>query len=234
MPDEWPRVSRLGEETWLVELEPRLDVAINAHAHRIARMIETSGISGIRDVVPGMASVAVHADADATDAHALESLLRALMLPTSDPPIAGIRHDLPVCYEPPYALDIAEVATRCGCRVDDVIDWHTAVEYRVFMIGFLPGFPYLGILDPRLALPRRETPRLRVPMGSVGIAGEQTGVYPCESPGGWHVLGRTPVPLFDASATPPSRLAPGDRVRFVPVSAERFANLTASSGEGVR
>jgi KipI family sensor histidine kinase inhibitor len=233
MSGEWPRVSRLGEETWLVELEPRLDVAINAHAHRIAGIVEASGISGIRDVVPGMASVAVHVDADRTDAHALESLLRACMVPTSEAPIGGARHELPVCYEPPYALDIADVATRCGCAVEDVIDWHSAIEYRVFMIGFLPGFPYLGIVDSRLALPRRETPRLRVPTGSVGIAGLQTGVYPSESPGGWHIIGRTPVALFDSSATPPSRLAPGDRIRFVPVSADRFARLRANSGEAV-
>lgn len=233
MPGEWPRVSRLGEETWLVELEPRLDVAINAHAHRIARLVEASGMSGIRDVVPGMASVAVHVDADRTDAQALESLLRACMVPTSNTPIAGTQHELPVCYEPPYALDIADVATRCGCTVDDVIDWHTAIEYRVFMIGFLPGFPYLGILDPRLALPRRESPRLKVPMGSVGIAGQQTGVYPSESPGGWHVIGRTPIALFDPSATPPSRFAPGDLVRFVPISADDFERPTANSDEAV-
>jgi KipI family sensor histidine kinase inhibitor len=102
------------------------------------------------------------------------------------------------------------------------------------MIGFLPGFPYLGVLDSRLRLPRRDVPRAVVPRGSVAIAGPQTGIYPTDSPGGWHVIGRTPAPLFDASATPPGRLSPGDRVRFVPVPASRFESLAGVTGEATR
>jgi inhibitor of KinA len=222
----WPRVSRLGEETWLVEYEPRLDAAINARVHQLARAVADLKMPPVRDVVPAMASVAVHVDADHANDGVIEALLRRLAAAPPATPVVGALHELPVCYEPPYALDIEDVARRCGCEASEIIEWHSAREYRVFMIGFLPGFPYLGVLDARLNLPRRDVPRQRVPQGSVAIAGEQTGIYPSDSPGGWHVIGRTPARLFDATANPPALLSPGDRVRFVPVPAARFEALS--------
>lgn len=225
-------MSRLGEETWLVEYEPRLDVGINARVHRLARALAGASLDGIRDVVPGMASLAVHADGDRIDDREIEGLLGQLIASSADDEApAGRLHELPVCYEPPFALDIEDVARRCGCSIPDVAERHSTSEYRVFMIGFLPGFPYLGVLDSRLCLPRRDVPRAVVPRGSVAIAGSQTGIYPSDSPGGWHVIGRTPISLFDAGATPPGRLAPGDRVRFVPVPASRFEALARPGAE---
>jgi KipI family sensor histidine kinase inhibitor len=229
-----PRVSRLGEETWLVEYEPVLDVAVNAHVHQLARAITDMHREWIRDVVPAMASLAVQVDADRVNEHEIAQLLDRLIATTSGEVSDGTLHELPVCYEPPFALDIEEVARRCECGVSDVIERHSAGEYHVFMIGFLPGFPYLGVLDSRLSLPRRDVPRSVVPRGSVAIAGAQTGIYPSDSPGGWHVIGRTPVPLFDATATPPGRLAPGDRVRFVPVSASEFESLAGRPAEATK
>jgi KipI family sensor histidine kinase inhibitor len=226
----WPRVSRLGEETWLVEYEPRLDVAVNARIHQLARALATVSVPGIREVVPAMASVAVHVDGDRVDDRQIEAALERLI---AEPPAAipdGELHELPVCYDAAFAMDLEEVARRCGCDPSEVVERHSAVEYRVFMIGFLPGFPYLGVLDSRLTLPRREVPRQFVPRGSVGIAGVQTGVYPSDSPGGWHIIGRTPTPLFDPDATPPSRLSPGDRVRFVPTTTARFEALMTARG----
>jgi KipI family sensor histidine kinase inhibitor len=223
----WPRVSRLGEETWLVEYEPRLDAAINARVHQLAHAVADLKMPAVRDVVPAMASVAVHVDAHHVDDREIETLLERLAAAPAVKPVEGLLHELPVCYEPPYALDIEDVARRSRCAPSDVIEWHYAREYRVFMIGFLPGFPYLGVLDARLNLPRRDVPRQRVPVGSVAIAGEQTGIYPSDSPGGWHVIGRTPARLFDATANPPALLSPGDRVRFVPVPAARFEALSA-------
>jgi len=230
----WPRVSRLGEETWLVEYEPVLDVAINAHVHRLAQAITGLHREGIRDVVPGMASLAVHVDADRVEDREVAELLDRMIEQTSTEVTPGVLHELPVCYEPPFALDIEEVARRCGCSVSDIIELHSAGDYHVFMIGFLPGFPYLGVLDSRLRLPRRDVPRSLVPRGSVAIAGAQTGIYPSDSPGGWHVIGRTPAPLFDATATPPGLLSPGDHVRFVPVPASRFSSLAGVAGEPTR
>jgi len=123
--------------------------------------------------------------------------------------------EIPVVYGGESGPDLAFVAAHTGLSADEVIRRHTAPTYTVYFIGFTPGFPYLGGMDVRLTAPRLETPRARVPAGSVGIAGPQTGVYPLESPGGWRIIGRTHLPLFDLSAQPPSLLSPGDEVRFV-------------------
>jgi KipI family sensor histidine kinase inhibitor len=227
----WPRVSKLGEETWLVQYEPELDLAINRRVHHLARAIATAPREGIRDVVPGMASLAVHVDGDRVDDREIAEWLDRAIATASDDVTEGALHELPVCYEPPFALDIGDVARRCECAVSDVIERHSAREYHVFMVGFLPGFPYLGVLDARLRVPRRDVPRQVVPRGAGASAGAQTGLDPSDSPGGWPVIGRTPVPLFDARATPPGRLAPGDRVRFVPVPASRFESLVANAAE---
>jgi KipI family sensor histidine kinase inhibitor len=124
--------------------------------------------------------------------------------------------EIPVCYGLEYGPDLDAVAAHCGLSPDEVIARHTAAEYRVYMLGFSPGFPYLGGLDPNIAAPRRETPRIKVPAGSVGIAGMQTGIYPLESTGGWQIIGRTPMRLFDPGLEEPCLLRPGDRLRFVP------------------
>jgi inhibitor of KinA len=137
--------------------------------------------------------------------------------------------ELPVCYGGEFGPDLEEVAARCGLSAAEVMARHSTAEYRVYMLGFSPGFPYLGGLDPAIAAPRRETPRLRVPAGSVGIAGMQTGIYPQESPGGWQIIGRTPGRLFRPDRAEPCLLGPGDRLRFVPVGPEAFR---AAAGAG--
>jgi KipI family sensor histidine kinase inhibitor len=129
---------------------------------------------------------------------------------------------VPVCYEGPHAPDLQAVAEWSGCSGSDVIARHSAPLYRVFMIGFLPGFAYLGSVDPTIAAPRRETPRLHVVAGSVGIAGLQTGIYPAESPGGWQIIGRTPLVMFDATREPPVLMQAGDYVRFAPIDIAEF------------
>lgn len=137
--------------------------------------------------------------------------------------------EIPVCYGGEYGLDLDAVAERARLSRDDVIARHAAAEYVVAMLGFAPGFPYLLGLDPALQMPRRATPRTRVPAGSVAIGGEQTGIYPRELPGGWHLVGRTPVVLFDARRDPPCLLAPGDRVRFRAIDAAEFARLAGTA-----
>lgn len=144
----------------------------------------------------------------------LEKMLPDVTLGISTPwPLV----DIPVRYGGTHGPDLSEVAERLQLTENEVIDLHTAAEYTVLMIGFLPGFPYLGPLPEALHLPRRDTPRLRVPPGSVAIAGGQTGIYPQASPGGWHLIGHTDFRLFDPSERPPARLQPGQRVRFVAV-----------------
>jgi KipI family sensor histidine kinase inhibitor len=133
--------------------------------------------------------------------------------------------EIPVCYGGECGPDIAAVAEHAGLLRDAVIARHTAAEYTVAMLGFAPGFPYLLGLDPSLQMPRRATPRTRVPAGSVAIGGAQTGIYPRELPGGWHLIGRTPLVLFDPQRELPCLLAPGDRVRFHAIEADEFGRL---------
>jgi KipI family sensor histidine kinase inhibitor len=150
---------------------------------------------------------------------------RAEQVETGAAPEGRLR-TIPTVYGGEFGPDLDEVAQRLGLSPGELIERHTAAEQRVYMLGFSPGFPYLGDLPAELALPRRATPRERVPVGSVAIAERQTGIYSREMPGGWHLLGRTPVPLFDHSRDPPAYLAPGDRVRFVAIQAsewDRFA-----------
>ena len=130
--------------------------------------------------------------------------------------------EIPVCYDPEFAPDLDDVARRAGVSTKEVVDLHSTAEYRVACIGFVPGFPFLAGLPKKLATPRRDTPRKEIPPGSVGIGGAQTGIYPLRSPGGWNLIGRTPLKLFDPAKTPPALLAAGDRVRFRPITREEF------------
>ena len=130
--------------------------------------------------------------------------------------------EIPVCYDPEFAFDLDEVARCAGISEKDVVDLHAAGDYCVHCVGFIGGFPFLGGLAPKLATPRHDAPRKEIPAGSVGIGGKQTGIYPVKSPGGWNIIGRTPLRLFDPTKNPPGLLRAGDRVRFRPISREEF------------
>jgi inhibitor of KinA len=134
----------------------------------------------------------------------------------------GATIDVPVCYGGDLGPDLGDVARQAGCSQEQVIRLHTSRQYRVFVVGFVPGFAYMGPVDSRLALPRRSTPRTRVPAGSVAIAAGQTGIYPMETPGGWHLIGRTAIRPFDESRAAPALFHPGDRVSFRPIPREEF------------
>jgi inhibitor of KinA len=133
---------------------------------------------------------------------------------------------IPVCYDPEFGPDLSFVSSQCGLELDDLITLHTSVEYRVYMIGFVPGFPYLGMTDPRLDVPRKKTPLMKVPEGSVALAGRQTGIYPLSTPGGWQIIGRTPLRLFDPSKPDPFLLRPGMTVRFDRIDRDDFEKLS--------
>ena len=175
------------------------------------------------ELVPGMQSLALHGSSPAFDAQqtaaTLGKILENLRI---DVDLTSRIVELPVCYDAEFAPDLADVATRCGLSVGDVVRLHASSHYTVRMLGFTPGFPYLAGLPPQLNLPRRAIPRLTVPAGSVAIAGGQAGIYPRPSPGGWHLIGRTPRILFDPQANPPNALAWGDRIQFVPISVDEF------------
>ena len=216
-----------------IALEPLGDRAYLAHfpdersAIGWAGAVRDRAWPGVTDVVLAYRSVAVFADPDRTDLDALESRLRAIAIDETWPPGTGSTRrtdplEIPVLYD---GADLEDVAARRNLSVADVISAHAGVDYDVFAIGFQPGFPYAGYLPEALAgLPRRAEPRLRVPAGSVAIAGRQTGIYPAESPGGWHLLGRTPLCIVDLDAGffP---LRAGDRIRFRPIPPDEFEAL---------
>jgi len=178
------------------------------------------------DLVPSFASVLILYDPLHNSYAEITGRVRAALSTLSDTTLPqGRRIELPVLYSPEAGADLAWLAERAGLSVEAVIALHSAVEYRVYAIGFAPGFAYLGQVDERIAAPRKATPRARVPWGSVAIADRQTAVYPAESPGGWNLIGRCPVPLFDPAAQPATPIAVGDRVRFQPVDRARFLEL---------
>ena len=204
-----------GDSALLLELEAVIDPAVNARAIAIAAAVAEERLPGVRDVIPTYRSVAVHFDPLVTDVDVLrESMRRAANVPSAA--VRGAVIEVPVRYGGEYGPDLDEVAAYANISPHAVIARHSATDYRVFMLGFLPGFAYMGTVDESIAAPRKATPRTRIPAGSVGIAGRQTGIYPRESPGGWQLIGRTAVQVFDPWRERPALFAPGDQVRFVP------------------
>lgn len=221
-----PRLHASGDSLLLVELDPLMDPAVNARAVALAEALGRASLAGVRDIVPSYACVGVHVDPLRLDAAALEQAIgEAWDVGPRGAGDAGRLVEIPVCYGGDHGPDLDEVAAFAHCTADDVVRRHSAAVYRVYMLGFLPGFAYLGAVDDVIAMPRRLAPRAAVPAGSVGIAGRQTGVYPAESPGGWRLVGRTPWRMFDAGRSQPSVLEAGDRVRFVPLAAGQWAQF---------
>ncbi len=215
-----PRIDRMGDAALLLTLGDEVAPDVNDLVHRVVAELAApaAAVGGLGTPVPAYASVLLPFDPDALSEAAARATIRAALRRALDGPTAapGRLVEIPVRYGGPDGPDLAEVAERTGRSEADVVALHAGPEYRVFLVGFVPGFPYLGVLPEGLALPRRATPRVRIPAGSVAIAGRQTGVYPFATPGGWHLLGRTDAPVWDARRDPPALFAPGDRVRFVP------------------
>lgn len=206
-----------GDSAVLLELEPRVDPGVNARAIAIASAFRAASPAGVRDVVATYRSVAVYFDPLAVDVEVIRQRLLAASA-TSGGVESARCIDVPVVYGGPGGPDLELVARFAGLTPEAAARLHASTPYRVFMLGFLPGFPYMGLVDARIALGRRASPRLRVPAGSVGIAGRQTGIYPRDSPGGWQIVGRTALDLFNPARVPPNLLAPGDQVRFQPAA----------------
>jgi KipI family sensor histidine kinase inhibitor len=224
-------IEPLGETALLLRFGAGLDPAINARVHAAATALRAAHLPGLVDIAPAYATLALHYEpaawADANGGHPwrnFEAAVRAVLAaPPKHETVAAQVVEIPVCYGGEHGPDLDAVAGHARLDARLVIERHAAATYTVAMLGFAPGFPYLFGLDPALHMPRRENPRTRVPAGSVAIGGGQTGIYPSELPGGWQLIGRTPLVLFDARRDPPSLLMPGDRVRFVAIDAKAFA-----------
>lgn len=211
-----------GDSAWLVEWPARIDPEISGRA--VAFAAEARHLHpAVRDVVVGYCSVTVYFDPLHTESDDFGSRLRHLASSVRDiAETGGAEIDVDVCYGGEFGPDLADVAERVGVSEAEVIALHAERTYRVYVVGFIPGFAYMASVDEKLALPRRATPRMRVPAGSVAIAAGQTGIYPRETPGGWHLIGRTQAKPHDRSRANQFLFKPGDLVRFHPIDRSRF------------
>lgn len=232
-----PRFLDAGDAAFTVEfgdrIAPELRVAVSTLDQAIARARQAGGLAGVIETMPTFRSLTVFYDPLQTARQTVEAeVCRLLQAPVGGSAAPGRRWRLPVCYEGDCGPDLVETARAAGLHVDDVVALHSGTPLQVYMLGFLPGFPFMGDLPAPLHRPRRPQPRVRVPAGSVSMAGSLCAIYPWESPGGWHLLGRCPVPLFDVQRETPALLAPGDHVAFVPVSWPEYQRLDASARAG--
>ena len=223
----------LGDSALIIEVGEQVDEATHARVQATWRWLEQQALPGVTEIVPAYTTVTLFYDPIRLGAAgaAPEDLAGWLGQRTAQalaamPSVGAAKRgrlvEIPICYELEFAPDLAAVAQARGLAMDDVIRLHQATDFLVYMLGFAPGFPYLGGLPEKLSVPRRASPRPKVAAGSVGIIGTQCCIYPIETPGGWNLIGRTPLRLFRPELEPPVLLQPGDRVRFRAITRERF------------
>ena len=220
------RFRPMGDKSVLIEFEEVISPEVNKKVRLFSKAIEAAQLNAVQEVIPAYRSILVYYDPFLVTFDELcDQILRIknqihhFVLPK-----ARLFY-VPVCYGGEMGPDLTEVAKYAGLTEEEVIAIHSGTTYVVYMIGFLPGFPYLGGVPREIAVPRLSEPRTKVPAGSVGIAGDQTGIYPIESPGGWRIIGRTPIRLYIPEQTPPVLLAPGDLVKFFPISLDDFQEI---------
>ena len=207
----------LGDSSLLIQLGEEIDFTVNQRVHALASLIEASSINGLIETVPAYATLLVHYDPLILSFTQLQKYLRTKMDFVDEVVNQKRRRvDVPVRYGGEHGVDLESVALRLQLSIADVIRLHSETIYTVYMMGFTPGFPYMGKLPGELSMPRLETPRTFVPAGTVAIAGSQTGIYSIDSPGGWRLIGWTPLQLFDPKSESPFVFSPGDEVKFIP------------------
>ena len=216
----------LGDSALTLRLGARVDDAVNARVLALWQQVRELAIPGVLDLVPAFTTLTVIYDPAQWDWSTLESRLAGIARAAEAAAIEpGRCIEIPVCYERDFAPDMDAVCAHTGLDAAEVVRLHSSASYRVHFLGFSPGFPYLGGLDARLVTPRRATPRTEIEPGSVGIGGTQTGIYPQRTPGGWQLIGRTPLVLFDARRASPCLLGPGDALRFVSISSAEYQRI---------
>ena len=226
-----------GDRCLSIDFGNEIDVQTGLLCLSVTQAIRLAKLPGVTDVVPSYTSVALHYQPDVqikgADFHGLSKTITDLIhagIPSVSTDAREV--EIPVCYGGEHGPDLAYVAQTTGLTEEQVIAIHTKPGCMVFMLGFAPGAPYIGVHDPVFALPRRDVPRTAVPQGSVAIANRQSTIYPNRLPGGWHVLGATPLKLFDMDRMPPTLLMPGDRVKFISISQEEFDRIAATQLQG--
>jgi len=228
------QISPLGDSAILISFGNVIDPEINKHVLSISQKLNANKISGIRDIVPAYSSLAIHYDIieikssveNILSSHQVVTNWINKMIDQPDTIPAGLSRKIkvPVCYTEKFGVDKNLMEQLTGLPFNEIITLHTQKKYRVYMLGFLPGFAYMGEVDDRIAVPRKDQPRIKVDAGSVGIAGKQTGIYPIDSPGGWQIIGKTPLKLFDKGKSDPVLFHAGDEVEFYSISEDEFEN----------
>ena len=217
----YPQIRPTGDSALMVYFGDKIKKEINERVRAFDEAVLKAGIRGITETVPSYSACMVCYDPLSIGYGALKEQLEALASGSVKAHISeGVLLEIPVVYGGKYGPDLSDVAEHAGLTEDAVIDIHTSRDYPVYMLGFSPGFPYLGDMDERIACPRLKTPRTVIPAGSVGIADNQTGIYPAETPGGWRIIGRTPLRLYDPDRERPVMAEPGMRIRFVSIREE--------------
>lgn len=230
-------ISPLGDTALIVSFGNVIDETINKKILSLFHKIKSASLKGIKDVVPAYCSLAIHYDVwlvkqkypgDKMAFEIMEDSIKKIIDENDfndyNDLIISRKIKVPVCYAEKYALDMNDISTEKKLSVEEIISLHTGKKYRVYMIGFLPGFAYMGEVDAKIEMPRKLQPRLKVEAGYVGIAGKQTGIYPLASPGGWQIIGKTPLKLFNKENTEPILFKPGDEIEFYSISEDGFTN----------
>lgn len=228
----YPQIRAFGDTGFSVEFGEGIDRGVNAMVMALHAALRDAALPGVVETIPSFRALLVQYDPLVTSRAELEAKVRDMLPGLKAEASVGRLWSLPVCYDPELAPDLQEVAERCGLTPDGVVAKHCASRFFVYMLGFMPGLAYLGGLDEALHLPRRKEPRLKVPQSAVAIAESMSTIYPWESPGGWHLIGRTPLKLFDAARDEPILLAAGDEVTFRSVSRDDYAAMLAQVEAG--
>ncbi|HEX8333467.1 MAG TPA: 5-oxoprolinase subunit PxpB [Segetibacter sp.] len=232
-----PTISPLGDSALTVTFGSSIDEETNLKVLSLFRLLKQQDFTEIIDVIPAYASLTIVYNVYeiylnikrspfnymCDKVEKLTESLQIQKLSTSKVV------EIPVCYNPSFGTDLPEMSKNKQVLIEEIVQIHTSTTYHVYMIGFLPGFSYMGTVDEKIATPRKAVPDLKIPAGSVGIAGEQTGIYPFDSPGGWNIIGRTPLKLFNAKADSPCLLQPGDKVRFQPIALNEYFSIKEKS-----
>lgn len=225
--DRETRYMLAGDKALVVEFGDEISQAVNSKVRNLYVALNKYKVTGIEEITPTYRSLLIQYNPLLINLNTLQAKLRELENNLDKVEIPKPRIiDIPTLYGGEYGPDLAFVAEHNGVTSEDVIRIHSSVDYLIYMLGFTPGFPYLGGMSEKIAAPRLSVPRTKIPAGSVGIAGKQTGIYPIESPGGWQLIGRTPLKLYDPRRQPPIVLQAGDYIRFVPISMDKYNEIS--------
>lgn len=221
----------INENCMSIVFEERIDPEINAQVIQLKSALQNSDITGVLELVISYNTLVIYFDDTVTDHETLSESLQSLTL-SSTAQQQITTYIIPVCYEAPFNLDLDEMASIHNKTTEEIIQIHTSKPYLIYMLGFMPGFPFLGGLDESIATPRKASPRKEIPAGSVGIANAQTGIYPLASPGGWNIIGKTPLKLFDPKRNPEVYYEAGDYIKFKRISKEEYDAIEQAVNNG--